>query len=178
MATENADQGVEISQADFDTVKRTLANCEKFSIARLSSDRAISRATQLLIRDAEDVAGQDGTTPILERAYHTEGYKPERITMTYLSPAMENGAREVCEEQAVVFVKTKRYGEYSWLLGADGKPLVINGDLYDSRIESSRHARMTGGKITNTVPQLDNEGNINGIITLFDQNPGALVEQK
>lgn len=178
MATEKAGEGGEMSQADFDSAKRTLANCEKFSIARLSSDRSISRATQLLIRDAEDVAAQDGTAPILERAYHTEGYKPERLTMTYRSPAMGNGTREVCEEQVVVFVKAQKYGEYSFLAGADGKPLVINGNLYDSRIESSRHARMTGGKITNTVPQLNNEGEINGIITLFDQNSGALVEQK
>lgn len=105
--------------------------------------------------------GEQGKKGFQEMVMDTRGYQEQRFNMSYKSPT-----GETLTEQLVFFVKLDANGQVEWLTDKDAKTLALNGDLYESRIISHKHAQ--GFNYDSfTIPRVDGRGAYTGIVTLF-----------
>jgi hypothetical protein len=96
-----------------------------------------------------------------ELVMDSRGYQEKRFNMPYKSPT-----GDIISEQLVMFVKPDENGQPEWLTDDSGKPLALNGDLYESRLTSRKHAQ--GNDYNSfTIPRVDGRGAYTGVVTLF-----------
>jgi len=106
--------------------------------------------------------GEQGkASGLQEMVMDTRGYQEQKFNMSYKSPK-----GETVSEQLVFFVKPGANGQAEWLTDEGGKTLALNGDLYESRLTSHKHAQGTNYD-SYTIPRVDGRGAYTGVVTLF-----------
>ncbi|OGK15963.1 hypothetical protein A2690_00725 [Candidatus Roizmanbacteria bacterium RIFCSPHIGHO2_01_FULL_39_12b] len=121
------------------------------------------------LRDIETRSQQgkgDKKSGLEELIIDSRGYQERRFRMIYRSDQGE----EVSEE-LIMFFKLGEDGQPQWLT-LDGQPLALNGDLYDSRLESGIHASGRENRVS-MVPRVGGRGEYTGVVSITETRRSA-----